>query len=56
MEILKILKTKRAKNKKIESKKFGKVEILKWKRAKIKKVESEKFGKIRNIEVGKEKK
>ncbi len=43
MKKVKILKTERAKNKKVESEKFGKVEILNSKRAKNKMLESEKL-------------
>ncbi len=50
MEKLKILKWKRAKNKKAESEKFAKAEMLNSKRAKNKMLECEKFGKIKNIQ------
>ncbi len=56
LEKVKILKTKRAKNKKVECEKFGKVEILKTKRAKNKKGPEWKIWKSRDIELEKGKK
>jgi hypothetical protein len=46
LEILEILKTKRAKNKKVESKKFGNIRNIEVEKGKYKKVLSEKFEKV----------
>jgi hypothetical protein len=44
------LKWKRAKNKKVESKKFGNIRNIEVEKGKNKKALSEKFGKSKNIE------
>ncbi len=50
MEKGKILKTKRAKNKKFESEKFGNIRNIEVEKGRYKKLLSEKFGKSKNIE------
>ncbi len=50
LEKVKILKTERTKNKKVESEKFGNIRNIEVEKGRYKKLLSKKFGKSKNIE------